>query len=105
MAVVTGASSGIGCATAEAFAKDDARLVLAARNRTALDEVATDCREIGAQVPIVPTDVPDAQAVAVLAGAAIDEYGCINVWINNVGEGAVGPKPRLLRTAESSRPT
>ncbi|GGE09222.1 short-chain dehydrogenase [Aureimonas endophytica] len=88
--VITGASSGIGAATAEAFARRGARLVLAARNGTALDEVAGRCRGLGAEVLTVPTDVTDAEAVQHLADRAAEWLGAIDLWFSNVGVGVVG---------------
>ncbi len=55
--VITGASSGIGKATAEAFAKEGADLVLAARGEEALNETAEICRMSGVEVMTVPTDM------------------------------------------------
>ncbi|WP_077003241.1 SDR family oxidoreductase [Variovorax sp. KK3] len=88
--VLTGASSGIGRATALAFAGEGADLVLAARDRESLDVVAAECSEAGARVLVQPTDVTDPEAVKQLAAAALDRFGQIDVWINNVGIGAVG---------------
>jgi short-subunit dehydrogenase len=88
--VLTGASSGIGRATANAFAREGADLVLAARGRDALEAVAEECRQAGARVLVVPTDVTDADAVRDLARAAIRRFGGIDAWVNNVGIGAVG---------------
>jgi NAD(P)-dependent dehydrogenase (short-subunit alcohol dehydrogenase family) len=88
--VLTGASSGIGRATALAFAEEGARLVLAARGREALGAVAVECRAAGADVLAVPTDVTDAAAVRQLAEDAIRHFGAVDVWINNVGVGAIG---------------
>jgi short-subunit dehydrogenase len=87
--VITGASSGIGQATAEAFAREGANLVIAARNAGALQSVAKTCRELGADVLVVPTDVTDANQVKALAEAAL-RLGTIDVWVSNVGVGAVG---------------
>jgi short-subunit dehydrogenase len=89
--VLTGASSGIGRATALAFAGEGADLVLAARERESLDVVAAECSEAGARVLVQPTDVTDAEAVKRLAEAALERFGQIDVWINNVGVGAIGP--------------
>ena len=89
--VITGASSGIGQATAEAFAKRGARLVLAARDGVALKTVAARCRAGGAADAIaVATDVTDAAAVKALAERARSWGGRIDVWVSNVGVGAVG---------------
>jgi NAD(P)-dependent dehydrogenase (short-subunit alcohol dehydrogenase family) len=88
--VLTGASSGIGHATALAFARAGARLVLAARGPEALDKVAAECVLLDAQALAVPTDVTDADAMRALADAAIQRFGRIDVWINNVGIGTVG---------------
>lgn len=88
--VITGASSGIGAATAQAFAARGARLVLAARSREALDKIAETCRLAGGDVLIVPTDVTDAEAVADLAVRAREWLGAIDLWFSNVGIGAVG---------------
>ncbi len=89
--VLTGASSGIGRATAWALAEQRARLILAARDRYALDLVASECHRLGAPAEVVVTDVTDSQAVNALAQTAIDRFGRIDVWINNVGVGVVGP--------------
>lgn len=88
--VLTGASSGIGHAAALAFAAQGASLVLAARASGALQSVADACVALGAPAVAVPTDVTDASAVAELARTAILRFGRVDVWINNVGVGAVG---------------
>jgi short-subunit dehydrogenase len=88
--VITGASSGIGRATAEAFARQGARLVLAARDPVALEEVASHCRNLGSEVLTMPVDVGDALAVRHLALAAKKFGHGIDMWFSNVGVGAVG---------------
>lgn len=89
-AVITGASSGIGQATAEAFAARGWNLILAARSRDDLETVASACRAAGVQVLVMPTDVGDATAVQALAAAAQSFAGRIDLWFSNVGVGAVG---------------
>ena len=89
--VVTGASGGIGRATAEAFAAAGAAVVLAARRADALGEVADACRRAGApQAFAVPTDVTDPAAVEALARFAIEHLGRIDTWVNNAGVAAIG---------------
>ena len=89
--VITGASSGIGRATAQAFARQRARVVLAARDDEALQETADECRSLGGEALVVPTDMTVSDSVEQLANAAADfGQGRIDVWINNAGVGAVG---------------
>lgn len=88
--VLTGASSGIGHATALALARHGARLVLAARGEPGLQAVASECRDLGAEVEVVPTDVTDPDAVERLGEAARARFGHVDAWINGVGVGAVG---------------
>nr|WP_315384848.1 SDR family oxidoreductase [uncultured Sphingomonas sp.] len=89
-AVITGASSGIGRATAELFAERGWRLVLAARDADALEALAGDLRGRGSAVQVVPTDIGDNAAVVALAEAALVFGGTIDLWFANVGIGAVG---------------
>lgn len=88
--VITGASSGIGAATAEAFAATGARLVLAARGEKGLEAVAERCRQAGGEAHVHPTDVIDAEAVRTLAAFARDRLGGVDLWFSDVGIGAVG---------------
>lgn len=88
--VITGASSGIGRATALAFANHGTKLVLAARQKDALDEVTAVCNRLGASAISIVTDVSEAQAVKQLATDACIFGGSIDVWINVAGLGALG---------------
>jgi short-subunit dehydrogenase len=83
VAVITGASSGIGRATALAFADRGSSVVLAARRASALDDVARQCQSRGGQAIAVCTDVTDPVAVEELALQAVKSFGRINVWVNN----------------------
>lgn len=87
--VITGASSGVGRAIALEFALQNDRLVLAARNTAALNELAAECEELGAEVKVVTTDVTNYQDVLNLASQA-DDMGGIDVWVNNAGVLAIG---------------
>jgi NAD(P)-dependent dehydrogenase (short-subunit alcohol dehydrogenase family) len=88
--VITGASSGIGRATAHALAEHGASVVLAARSEESLQEAAQECEEIGGRALVVPTDVSDKEAVQNLARQAADHFGRIDVWVNNAGVMAYG---------------
>lgn len=88
--VITGASSGAGRSTALLLAADGYRLVLAARNTTALETLAEECRELGATVLVVTTDVTDTEAVKQLANEAVTWGDGIYVWVNNAGVLAAG---------------
>lgn len=81
--VITGASSGIGRATAHRFAERGGKLVLAARGESALQDVADGCIARGGSVITVPTDVAIAHEVQHLADAAVEQYGRIDVWVGN----------------------
>ncbi|MES3154690.1 SDR family oxidoreductase [Sphingomonas faeni] len=88
--VITGASSGIGAATAVAFAKAGARLVLGARGKDGLDDVAQRCVEAGGSAFVRPVDCTDAGAVAVFAADACDLLGGIDLWFSCEGVGVLG---------------
>lgn len=81
--VITGASSGIGRATALMFAQQGATVVVGARRAQALDEVVSACERAGARALAVPTDVTDEAAVQQLARRAVETFGRIDVWVNN----------------------
>ena len=89
--VVTGASRGIGKAIAFAFAAAGAKVVLAARTRETLEQVAAELRETGADALVVPTDVTSVDAVKQLIQRTLDVYQRVDILINNAGIGYFGP--------------
>jgi 7-alpha-hydroxysteroid dehydrogenase len=97
VAIVTGAGRGIGAAIAELLGEAGASVVLTARTATQLDEIADAVRRHGAQALAVPGDVNDLAFLGELVGAAVGEYGRLDVVVNNAG-GSVS-KPMLDTTA------
>jgi short-subunit dehydrogenase len=104
--VVTGASQGIGRALCLELAAQRPRLVLAARDRDALSEVAAACVERGAEALVVPTDVADEDACRALVEATVARFGALDVLVNNAGIGMLArldevvdlrPYERLMR--------
>lgn len=80
--VVTGASGGVGRATAVEFARHGARVAVLARGRAGVDAAADEVREHGGQALPLEVDVADAQAVEAAAQRVVDEWGRIDVWVN-----------------------
>jgi short-subunit dehydrogenase len=87
--IVTGASQGIGRALAFELAAQKPRLVLAARDRGALEEGATHCRARGAEALAVPTDVTDPSACRRLVERTLERFSSLDVLVNNAGIGMV----------------
>lgn len=81
--VVTGASAGVGRATARAFARGGADVALLARGHDGLKATRADVERLGSQAVDIALDVADAQAVDDAAGAVEKELGPIDVWVNN----------------------
>lgn len=95
--VITGASSGIGMATAETAAKKGAKVVLAARSIHTLSELAAKIHAAGGQALEVECDVSDRMQVERVARMAVQKFGRIDTWINDAGMGLWG---RLDETPE-----
>ena len=85
IALVTGASRGIGRATALALAEAGADVVLAARREADLEAVAAAVRERGRRALVVPTDVRDGAALDALLGRCLDHFGRLDILVNNAG--------------------
>jgi len=81
--VLTGASAGVGRATAREFAKRGARIALVARNEDALHAAAEEVRRDGGTPLVIPADVADAEQVEAAAERAEAELGPIDVWVND----------------------
>ena len=81
--VITGASSGIGLATARRAAAAGARVVLAARNSEALEEAVASIRGKGGEATAFAIDVAEEGAAEALAGKAVAEFGSIDTWVND----------------------
>jgi len=90
VAIVTGAGRGIGAATARTYAEAGADLVLAARTKEQLDAVADDIRAMGRRALVIPCDVNENEAVEDIVAQAMNEFGRIDVVVNNAG----GSMPR-----------
>jgi short-subunit dehydrogenase len=88
--VITGASSGIGRATAIMLAGEGANLVLAARHEDALGDVVRNVEALGRRAVAVPTDVSDELSVMALANVAMETFDHVDVWINNAGVSVIG---------------
>ncbi|MCU1455143.1 MAG: oxidoreductase [Acidimicrobiales bacterium] len=96
VAVVTGAGTGIGRGIALGLSEAGAAVVLAARREKMVEEVAAGIREAGGKALAVATDVTDAAQVEHLIAAAVEEFGKIDIWVNNAG-GMQGEKNVLFR--------
>jgi short-subunit dehydrogenase len=88
--VITGASSGIGLATALEAANQGARVVLAARSQQTLQEVVTRIKANGGEATFVVADVARREDVERIAEVALEAFGRIDTWVNNAGVSAYG---------------
>ena len=92
VSVITGAGRGIGRAIALAYAREGAKLALAARSEAELADAVGAVAELGAEAIAVPTDVTSQEDTERLAQRAVERFGRIDVLVNNAGmSGPVGP--------------
>jgi NAD(P)-dependent dehydrogenase (short-subunit alcohol dehydrogenase family) len=100
VAVITGGGSGLGKATAAAYIREGARVVIAARDRARLDVAARDIsREGGAEVLVIPTDVTDEAQVVDLFARTLGAFGRLDILINNAGMWEEAPFEQLTLAA------
>src|ERR671935_577405 len=95
VAVITGASSGIGRASARAFAEGGYELGLIARTREGLEGAAREAHQVGSAALIVTGDVADADAVEALAAQTEERFGAIDVWVNNAMVTVLSPVAQM----------
>jgi NAD(P)-dependent dehydrogenase (short-subunit alcohol dehydrogenase family) len=96
LALVTGASRGIGAATAQALAKAGAHVILTARTAGGLEEVEDAIHAAGGSATIAPLDLTDGTSIARLAQAATERWGALDTLVMNAGMlGSLGPVPTI----------
>lgn len=93
VAIVTGANSGVGAAISRLFAAEGASVVMAARRKEALDEVANQINQAGGRTLAVPCDISKPEDPDRLVQVAIDAFGKVDVLVNNAGILESGLKP------------
>lgn len=91
VALITGASAGIGQATAMELAAEGANLILTARRKERLEELAARARELGAEVEIVPGDAREEETARAAIALASSRFGRLDILINNAGIGNYKP--------------
>ena len=95
VAVITGASSGIGAAIGRAFAQEGAHVVLAARSLEKLKDLSTEIEEAGGSAVSVETDVTDESSVVSLFEGVAKQYSRLDLLVNNAGTARGGPTEEL----------
>lgn len=102
VAIITGASSGIGAALAERLARDNWKITLAARRIERLEQVASKVVQLGGQALVLPTDVGNLDDQQKMVQATLDTWGGIDVLVNNAGLShnrfLIRTRPEWIRT-------
>jgi NAD(P)-dependent dehydrogenase (short-subunit alcohol dehydrogenase family) len=89
--IITGASAGVGRATAKAFAREGARIGLIARGRAGLEGARRDVEALGGNALVITADVADAAAMENAAAQVEEKFGAIDVWVNNAMASVFSP--------------
>ncbi|MDP2662210.1 MAG: SDR family NAD(P)-dependent oxidoreductase [Dehalococcoidia bacterium] len=100
VALITGSTSGIGEATANAFAREGARVIIVGRNQEAAACVASAVKAAGSEAFFIKADVSDSSQVQAMAKSAINHWGRIDVLVNNAG-GARGGRGSVTEVSEA----
>jgi NAD(P)-dependent dehydrogenase (short-subunit alcohol dehydrogenase family) len=93
--VITGASAGVGRATAREFARHGASVALLARGRDGLQAARREVHELGGRALVLPTDVADAQQVEAAAEETEKKLGPIDIWVNNAMASVFSPIKKM----------
>jgi NAD(P)-dependent dehydrogenase (short-subunit alcohol dehydrogenase family) len=100
VALVAGASSGIGYSTAKLFAQEGASVVVGARRKNALDDLVSEIRAAGGQAHALAGDVTDESYARALVSAAVEQFGGLDIAFNNAATlGAMGPTTEVSADA------
>lgn len=102
--VITGASAGVGRATVRAFARQGAHIGLLARGRDGLEGARRDVERLGGKAIVLPVDVADAEQVEAAAQQVEEEFGPIDIWVNNAMVSVFSPV-KEMRPEEYKRVT
>ena len=95
VAIITGASSGIGLATAKLFAQEGANVVATGRNQQSLDKLVAEINASGGQALAVVADVTNDAQIANVVTQAINAFGQVNILVNNAGI-YIGAEPEVM---------
>lgn len=99
LALITGASQGIGAAVAKAYAKAGAHVILVARNQRKLEKMDDDIREAGGQATLLPLDLMNFEEVDKLGPSIYERFGKLDIFVGNAGLlGTLGPLTQISNT-------